>query len=294
MLSGYLAGYLRLLPEGGSEVLSRFVFLIAMPAFIFVSLATIPLDAFFDWPYLATLGGGMLVIFGISLLVAIYVFPGDLAAHSLHALTAMFSSTAYIGLPVILIVFGQDGLVPGIIGAVITVAIFMPLAIVLIEIDRGHSRRRIFTASMLALLRNPLLLSTVAGLGVSAVGIAVPVALASFCKLLGNAFIPCALFSAGLFISGCSIKGEVREISWLVTVKLLLHPLVTWWLAYHVFRLEGIFPAIAVLQAALPSGVPVFVLAQHYQSFITRSSAVIAVSTILSLLSLPVLLFMLG
>lgn len=294
MLAGYLAGNFKLLPEGGSEVLSRFVFLVAMPAFIFISLATIPLDAFFNWSYLAVLGGGMLAIFGFSLVVAIYHFPGGLAAHSLHALTAMFSSTAYIGLPIILIVFGQEGLVPGIIGAVITGAIFMPLTIVLIEIDRGHSRRRIFTTSTMALVRNPLLVATVAGLGASALGIAVPVPFAAFCELLGDAFIPCALFSAGLFISGCSVKAEIREISWLVMVKLLLHPLVTWWLAYHVFELEGILPAIAVLQAALPSGVPVFVLAQHYQSFVTRSSAVIAVSTILSLLSLPVLLLLLG
>lgn len=293
MLGGYLVGNFRLLPEGSSEVLSRFVFLIAMPAFIFVSLATIPLDSFFDWSYLAVLGGGMLAIFGFSLMVAIYVFPGSLTAHSLHALTAMFSSTAYIGLPIILIVFGQDGLVPGIIGAVITGAIFMPLAIVLIEIDRGHSRRRIFTTSALALVRNPLLLATIAGLLVSAVGVAVPMPLVAFCELLGDAFIPCALFSAGLFISSCTVKAEAREISWLVMVKLILHPLVTWWLAYYVFELEGILPAIAVLQAALPSGVPVFVLAQHYQSFVTRSSAVIAVSTILSLLSLPVLLLLL-
>lgn len=294
MLSGYLAGKFRLLPEGGSEVLSRFVFLIAMPAFIFVSLATIPLEAFFNWSYLAALGGGMFAIFAFSLLLAIYLFPGGLAAHSLHALTAMFSSTAYIGLPIILIVFGEDGLVPGIIGAVITGAVFMPLAIILIEIGRGNSRRRILTASMLALIRNPLLLATIAGLGVSAVRIALPIPLAAFCELLGDAFIPCALFSAGLFISGCSVKGEVREISWLVMVKLILHPLVTWWLAYHVFELEGILPAIAVLQAALPSGVPVFVLAQHYQTFVTRSSAVIALSTILSLLSLPALLLLLG
>ena len=147
--------------------------------------------------------------------------------------------------------------------------------------------------STLALVRNPLLLATVAGLTVPAVGIAVPLPLAAFCELLGDAFIPCALFSAGLFISRCSVKAEAREISWLIMVKLLLHPLVTWWLAYHVFELEGTLPAIAVLQAALPSGVPVFVLAQHYQSFVTRSSAVIAISTILSLLSLPVLLLLL-
>jgi malonate transporter len=294
MLAGYLAGRVKLLPENGSMVISRFVFLVAMPAFIFISLARIPVEDFFNWPYLAVLGGGMLVIFVLGIIVARYAFPDSLTAHSLHALTAMFSSTAYIGLPLILVVFGEAGLVPGIIGAVITGAVFMPLAIILAETDRGRAGRKVATASMVAVMRNPLLVATAAGLLTSASGVSVAAPVTTFCELLGEAFIPCALFAAGLFISGCSVKGEIKEISWLVFVKLLLHPLITWWLAFYVFELEGTLASIAVLQAALPSGVPVFVLAQHYETFVTRSSAVIVVSTVLSILTLSAMFILLA
>lgn len=293
MLSGYLIGKFRLLPENGSKVISRFVFLVAMPAFIFISLARIPVADFFNWDYLAVLGGGMLAIYLLAMVVARFVFPGSLTAHSLHALTAMFSSTAYIGLPLILILFGEAGLIPGIIGAVITGAVFMPLTIILAEIDRGREGRKVISASLLAVARSPLLIATLAGLLGSASGIEIVAPVVEFCELLGDAFIPCALFSAGLFVAQCSVKGELGEISWLVFAKLLLHPLITFWLAFYVFELEGILPLIAVLQAALPSGVPVFVLAQHYDSFVTQSSAVIVVSTVLSLLTLSLLLVML-
>ena len=293
MLAGYLAGRFQLFDENASKVLSRFVFLVAMPAFLFISLARVSVYAFFSWPFLAVLGGGMLLVFAVSFLVARYAFPNSMAVHSLHALTAMFSSTAYIGLPLILLVFGEEGLVPGVVGAVITGAIFMPLSILMVEIDRGRTKQKIAIASLLAVLRNPLLLATMAGLLTSALSVDVPDSVADICGLLGDAFIPCALFSAGLFISGCSVKGDVKEISWLVLVKLLLHPLVTWWLAYYVFELESMLLAIAVLQAGLPTGVPVFVLAQHYKTFETRSSAVIAVSTMLSILTLSGLLLFL-
>jgi malonate transporter len=294
MLSGFLVGRFNLLPENGSKVISRFVFLVAMPAFIFISLAVIPVEEFFNWPFLAVVGGGMLAIFMLGLVVARYAFTDSLTAHSLHALTAMFSSTAYIGLPLILIVFGEAGLVPGIIGAVITGAIFMPLTIILAEIDKGRTGRRVVVASVVAVVRSPLLVATVAGLLTSASGIAIATPVSDFFKLLGDAFIPCALFAAGLFISRCSVKGEVKEISWLVFAKMLLHPLITWWLAFYVFELEGILPVIAVLQAALPSGVPVFVLAQHYESFVSQSSAVIVISTAISMLTLPVWLVLLA
>lgn len=294
MLSGYLTGKLKLLPDNGSKVISRFVFLVAMPAFIFISLARIPVDDIFNWPYLATLGGGMLVIFVLGLIVAKFAFKDNLTAQSLHALTAMFASTAYIGLPLILIVFGEAGLVPGIIGAVITGAVFMPLAIILAEIDKGRSGPKVATASAMAVMRSPLLIATVAGLLTSASGVTVAAPASAFFELLGDAFIPCALFAAGLFVSQCSVKGEIKEISWLVSVKLLVHPLITWWLAFHVFELEGILPMIAVLQAALPSGVPVFVLAQHYETFVSRSSATIVISTMLSMLTLPILLILMA
>ena len=61
----------------------------------------------------------------------------------------------------------------------------------------------------------------------------------------------------------------------------------------HVFELDRVFATVAVIQAALPSGVPVFVLAQHYQSFVTRSSAAIAISTAVSLLTMSALFLIL-
>lgn len=294
MVAGYLAGRFRVLSEGGSAILSRFVMVVALPALIFNSLSRMPVAEFFDWPFLGALGGGMLATFGLGLLVARFAFPDSLTARGLHALTAMYSSTGYIGLPIVLMTFGDAGLVPGIIGTVITGAVFLPLAIVLAEIDRGRDQGRIALAPAIDALRSPLLLATVAGLAASALGLVVPKPLAAFCEILSGAFIPCALFSAGLFMAGCSVKGEAAEIGWLVCAKLVVHPLITWWLAYRVFALDGILPAVAVLQAALPCGVPVFALAQQYRTFEVRSSAAIVLSTALSVATLSALLVFLA
>ena len=290
LVAGYVVGRLNVLRAGSSEILSQFVFLVSLPALVFVSLSRIPVVEFFNWPFLGALGGGMLITFLGSLLVARTVFKNTLTATSLHALTAMFSSTAYIGLPLILVLFGNEALVPGIIGAVITGAVFMPMGIVLAEVGKGQGQGSMSLMPLLAILRNPVLIATAAGLSVSALDLSLPPAAVTFCELLGGALIPCALFAAGLFIASCSVRGEVTEIGWLVGVKLIFHPLITWWLAYHVFELEGILPAVAVLQAALPSGVPVFVLAQRYGVFVSQSSAVIVLSTAVSIVTLSILI----
>ena len=290
MLAGYLAGWFRLMDKDASNVLSKFVFNVAMPSLIFISLSRVSASEFFNWPFIGALGGGMMIIFCAGLAVARFAFPGSLTAQGLHGLTAMFSSTAYIGLPVVLTTFGTEALVPGVIGAVITVAIFFPIAITLAEIDRGGARSVPALRVFAEIVRNPLVLATASGLFVSAIGLPVPKPVETFCDLLGGAFVPLALFSAGLFLVFGTVRGDRAEVSWLVFAKLVLHPIVTWWLAYHVFELDGVLPAIAVIQAALPSGVPVFVLAQQYGVFANRSNAAIVVSTILSIVTLSALI----
>jgi predicted permease len=294
MVTGYVAARLRLLPAAASEVLSRFVFVIALPSVIFMSLSRISIAEFFDWQYIGALGGGMLIMFLVGFVVARYVFPGSLTASAVHALTSMYSSTAYIGLPLILTIFGEAARVPGIIGAIITGLVFAPLAIVLAEYDRGRNGDAHFLSPLLAVISRPPVIAAALGLAVSASGISIPVPVGTFLTLLAGAFVPCALFAAGLFIAGCSIRGASAEIGWLVCAKLLLHPLITWWLAFRVFELDPLFATVAVIQAALPSGVPVFVLAQHYKTFVTRSSAAIALSTAISVLTLSVLFLLLG
>jgi predicted permease len=294
MSAGYLSGRFRVLNEHSSTVLSRFVFVVSMPALIFISLSRVAVEEFFNWPFLAALGGGMSATFCISLAVARIAFPGSQTELGLHSLTAMYSSAGYIGLPFVLIAFGETALVPGIIGAVLPGAIFLPLAIIFAETDQSRKKGKFAWAPFLSVARTPVFTATVIGLLTSFFGVIVPKPMATFCDLLGGAFTPCALFSAGLFMVGCSVKGDTREIAWLVFAKLALQPVIVWWLAYRVFELEGILPAIATLQAALPTGVPVFILAQHYNTFVARSNAAVVISTALSVVTLSGLLILLG
>ena len=60
-------------------------------------------------------------------------------------------------------------------------------------------------------------------------------------------------------------------------------PAVTYWLAFHVMTMETIWAQSAVIQAALPTGALVFVLAHRYGLYIQRATAAIVISTLLSI-----------
>lgn len=237
--------------------------------------------------------GGMATMFVVGFAAGKWVFRNRRGEAALHALNAMFSSTGYIGLPLLLVSFGDEVLGPGVFGAVVTVAVFLPMAMLLIATET-HGSARDARKAIFNVLRSPMLAATAAGLAASASGVAVPDAVASFCDLLGAAYPPCALFSAGLFFVRCSIKGDQREVAWLVSAKLFIHPAITWAIGYWIFGLEDFLLTTAVLLAALPTGVPAFVLAQQSDMFAGRSSAVIVLSTAASVVSLSALLALLA
>ncbi|MEL0012644.1 MAG: AEC family transporter, partial [Alphaproteobacteria bacterium] len=102
------------------------------------------------------------------------------------------------------------------------------------------------------------------------------------------------LFAMGLFMVGKPLSAGAAEVGWMVGAKLIVHPLITWWLAVSVFDLEFELVRGVVLMAALPTGALSFVIAQKYGIFVQRSSAAILVSTVLSVFTVSALLAWFG
>ncbi len=296
MLAGYLAGRFKLLGPASSEALNSFVYFVALPALFFISMARVEIAEAFHVPFLIAFGGGLLGSFGFSVLVAVFVFPNRLAALGLHGLCAVFSNTGYLGIPLLLTAFGEAGKLPGIISTVVMGAVVMTIGLAIIETDLSQGARpiRVLGKILLGVVKSPLVLSAAAGLSVSAMGWSVPAAVATFADILGAAASPCALFAIGLFMVGRSFTAGMEEVGWLVTIKLLVHPAITWWLAFAVMDMAPVWAAAAVIQAALPTGALVFVLAQKYDIYVQRSTAAIMVSTVLSVITLSALFVFLG
>jgi malonate transporter and related proteins len=296
MAAGYAAGRFRLLGSESSEALNRFVYFIALPALFFVSMARVSLAEVFNLPFLGAYGGGAAATFIIAVVVAKVAFPNRLGALGLAGLSAIFANTGYMGIPLLMLAYGEAGMLPAIISTILNGAVIMAFGIVLLELDvhQGEGSLTVLKNALRGVVRSPLVLSAVAGLTVSGLGIPLPQALGTFCDILGASAGPCALFAIGLFMVGKSPTAGAMEVSWLVFLKLLVQPLITWTLAFHVFSMEPVWAAGAVIQSALPTGALVFILAQQYGIYVQRSTAAIMASTVISLVTLSALFVYLG
>ena len=298
MACGWLAGRVGLLGEASSEALNRFVYYIALPPLFFLATAKAPVADILHWPFIIAYGGGAALTFALAFAVARLAFPDRFAAVSLHALSSIFGNTGYMGIPLLLTAFGQPGMPPAVIAAVISGSIVISLATVLVEMDIGRGSGRNIAAvtrdAILAALKNPLVLSPFAGIALSVAGIKLPAAIDNFCTLVGSAAGPCALFAIGLFLVGKPVAGNLKEVSWICLLKLLVQPAVTYVLAFQFLAMDPVWSKSAVILAALPVGTTLFVVAQTYGVFVRRATASILLSTVLSVLTVSALLVLLG
>jgi len=292
MAAGYLCGRLRVLGPDGTVALNGFVFYMALPALFLVSMANAPVSEIFNGPYLASIIGGQLALFGVAIIIATFVFPGRLGELGQHGLSSIFSNTGYMGIPLLITAFGEMGAMPAIIATVINGALIMAFGIAILELDRSENSHILGIAKDVAfgVLKSPLVIAALLGISISALGLSLPTPVETFLNLAGAAAAPAALFAMGLFLVGQSLKADIKEVGWVVFLKLIIHPLITWWLATMVLNLSPLYAASAVIMAALPTGGLIFILSERYNVYKERAAGIILISTVLSIVTISALL----
>lgn len=289
---GWLAGYRGGVDEGIAAALNRFVFMFALPALIFRLLATAPIHEF-SWPLLAAYFAGQLAVWLLAFTAMALIWKRPLAERVLGAASAGLPNHVFLALPIVIWLMGEAGALPVLMIVTLDSLVIYSLTLVLMEIathdgpDR-HPVRAVFESYR----RSPQLIAILLGLGWALAGFPLPVAVETGTKFLGAAAAPTALFVLGSHLSRARIKGNRAMLAALMGLKMVVHPLLVWLIATRLFGLSGDDLWIAVLVAAAPVGATSFVLGQHYGRFRDQASAIVAISTALSIFTMSTVILL--
>ena len=290
--TGFIAGRTRLLGRDGAGALNAFVTWFALPALLFNAIASVRLSEVLNLPFIAAFGLIVVIVYVVGMVIARLASRAGLAQMSLHGLTASYGNVGYIGIPLCLYALGPQGAVPAAAATCLGSAFLLTFAVVLIEIDlqAGQGVWRTLRRVLLAVARSPVLISIVLGGIVSALGIRLPMAIQRFLELIGAAAAPCALFAIGLFLSGTSIRANLREVGMATVAKVLLQPLVALAIVPWFLPLDSVWAQAALLMATLPTASNAFVLAKQYDIFVEETSTIVLLSTALSVFTVSAML----
>ena len=142
----------------------------------------------------------------------------------------------------------------------------------------------------LKLIRMPMLAATLAGLVVAVFQVRVPGPLHEAIDLLGQVAIPLMIFALGVRMTGVDLSDW--RIGMAGALLCPLSGLVMAWLAALVVPLPDVQLAQLIVFAALPPAVLNFMLAERYNIEPRKVAAVVLLGNMMSLLVLPLVLFL--
>ena len=281
---GYLSGRTGFFSAQATADLTKFVFYFALSAMLFRFAANLSLAEVLDWPLVGAYLSGTLCVYVLATAVAmIRRRPVDEAA--VEAQCAVIGNVGFLGLLMLVLLLGERAVGPIMLVLATDLIVFSSLIVILITGSRdGRLRPAVLKTVGLGLLKNPMIVSIVLGLAVSAAALPIPEPVNAFLALLGGAATPGALFAIGASLAGKSAE-RLTVAGWLSFCKLVLHPAAVAAFGLHVFAVDPVSAGVMIAAAALPVAGNVYILAQHYRAAPARASAAILVSTAASVLT---------
>ena len=182
-----------------------------------------------------------------------------------------------MGLPVALLAFGETGLALG-------MAYFFVLSVSQYTLGLAVSSG---TFQPSQLLKQPVIWAVVVVLTVLTTGYTPPRWFDETTRLLGGLTIPAMLLMLGTSLARLNVT-DVGETLTIAVLRLLLG-LALGYSAILIFDLSGVVAGIVLLQSTMPAAVFNYVFAERYQRNPDKVAAVILQSTLISVVTLPLL-----
>lgn len=289
---GYGAAKVGLVTDKASDGLAEYVFSLSLPVLIFKTLSEARLPEAQPWGYWISYFAGAFLVFGLAMLAARKLFGRGHQESVIHGFAAGQANTVFVGVPLILRAYGEEGAVPLFLLIAIHLPVMMVAATLLLEGSAGFSRATVIRL-LKALAFNPILIGIYAGglgrvLGIQAAGVPKQIM-----DMLSASATPCALIALGLSLKHYGIRSDVRPAALISGLKLIGHPLAVLGLTM-IFPMPPVWAGVAVLFAAMPSGINGYLLAQRYGVAVGTATSAVSLSTGLAVVTIAVWLYVLG
>jgi predicted permease len=286
---GYLSGRIGLLKVSTGDGLSEFAVGVAVPLLLFRTMVNADFHGGVPWLLWGCYFAAVAVTWTVGHLVTTRVFGRDSAAGVVGGVGAAFSNTVLVGIPLVLDVFGHEGM--AILSLIVAVHLpaLMMASIILFELFGRRDDEPIDVAELaLDFLRkmatHPLILGIVAGLAWRLAGLPLPPLAVRFVDSLAGIAGPLALFAMGLGLLKFGISGNVVPAAVLSLLKLMLMPAVALAICWAA-GLPPLAAKVAVATAALPAGINSYLIAVQFGTGQALASNEMTLSTAMAVVT---------
>lgn len=293
---GYFAARIRFFSTEAETGLTRFVLYFAIPALLFRTMVAVDV-ANPPWRLWAAFFTAIVVIWVLAIWTSKRLASISASGGSAAAITSSFGNLLMMGIPLSVSFLGPAAALPA--GLILSIHSPIQWTAATLLAEMSGERSDASVSAILRdlvndLIRNPIVVAIVLGSLWRLTGLGLAPIADRTIALLGQAGVPAALFALGLSLAGFGFKGNVRGVTVILTLKMIVMPLIAALLAVKVFQLSPVDAGVVIIFAALPPGVNAYLFATRYDAAVAPVSGAIALGTGLSLFTTSVVLWLIG
>ncbi len=283
VLIGFYAGKKDIINESITNGLSKFLLDISLPLMIIVS---------FHISYSPTIVNNLIkaFIYGLIIFIVTPLFVKSLIIkvekrkRNILQFAMVFSNCGFMGFPLVQSVFGSEGVIYASIFNMVFNIFVWTYGVMLFN-ETTNIKEIIKT------LKNPGIIAAVIGLLIMIFSINIPAVLLNTMKMVGDLTTPVSMLIIGSILSRTEFKNALKDASMYYGsfIKLVLLPL-TLLLVSLLLKQQSIVINTFILMQAMPAATTTLLFAESFNKEKEYSALVVSFSTLLSIITIPLLI----
>ncbi len=272
------------------DVLNRYGLYIGFPSLIFLNLVGLAPEDVTEKAGVFLVNAGMIVFIMLAALGIAVLLKLPRRITNTLMVAAFYGNVAYLGYPVVTSVYPDKGPETTIIISIYTIILFS-VGIFILELRR-HTRES-WWKIVCGILCNPFIVAIILGMMLLLLGWSVPGPIYSALEMIAGSASPVVLVSLGVFLMRKIPLASIWRPALLISVvRLFIAPALFFMLAWRMNSIE--LYQTTVLEAAMPLAITPFALASMYPLDRSLTVTVIFLTSISSLLTLPLWVLVVG
>jgi len=200
----------------------------------------------------------------------------------------VFPNTGYVGFPVLYSIYGTEGIVYGSVFNLFFVIFVWTYGIF---IYRGSLDKTNLKQELKQTFLNPSVLAVGIGLIIMTLNLQLPNSLVTSIKNIGNITGPLSMLIIGVILSKAKIGNYTKDwtLYYGAICKLLLIPIIVYLISLLTGQSSKAINSV-IIMTAMPASAMTSILAQNYNRETDYAAVIVSLTTLFSILSIPVLL----
>jgi predicted permease len=291
---GLVCGKLKLgIPETGLAWMGFFLIYLALPCLFYRVLALTPFEDLSNPRFVASTVLATATTFALAFGIG-WASRRNMAEATITGLAGAYGNIGYMGPGLALATLGAAANVPVALIFCFDTLLLFALVPFLMALARPARRTPLKVAAEVVrrIVTHPFIIATVLGVASAALHFQPPVALDRLMQFLQNAAAPCALFALGVTVALRPIERIPWEVPFAVAIKAVAHPVIVLTYLSLLGPFDPIWTYTAVLMAALPPALNVFIMARQYDAWVLQASGSVLLGTFVSVVTLTSVMFL--